>query len=66
MAENTIIHEISLAGYKATSPGGMLDEADIAEVETLAQEYYDALDAASENAETNEQIQNPLYEDENQ
>lgn len=45
---------------------GLLDEADIAEVETLAQEYYDALDAASENAETNEQIQNPLYEDENQ
>ena len=25
MAENTIIHEISLAGYKATSPGGLLD-----------------------------------------
>jgi len=25
MAENTIIHEISLAGYKATSAGGMLD-----------------------------------------
>ena len=25
MAENIIIHEISLAGYKATSPGGMLD-----------------------------------------
>lgn len=45
---------------------GLLDEADIAEVETLAQEYYDALDAASENAEANEQIQNPLYEDENQ
>ena len=45
---------------------GLLNEADIAEVETLAQEYYDALDAASENAETNEQIQNPLYEDENQ
>lgn len=45
---------------------GLLDEADIAEVETLAQEYYDALDVASENAETNEQIQNPLYEDENQ
>jgi len=45
---------------------GLLDEADIADVETLAQEYYDALDAASENAETNEQIQNPLYEDENQ
>lgn len=45
---------------------GLLDEADIAEVQTLAQEYYDALDAASENAETNEQIQNPLYEDENQ
>lgn len=38
------------------------DEADITEVETLAQEYYDALDAASdvtsENAETNEQIKN--------
>lgn len=25
MAENTIIHEIRLAGYKATSTGGMLD-----------------------------------------
>nr|DAP72831.1 MAG TPA: hypothetical protein [Caudoviricetes sp.] len=25
MAENIIIHEISIAGYKATSPGGMLD-----------------------------------------
>ena len=25
MAENTIIHEISLAGYKATSTGDMLD-----------------------------------------
>lgn len=25
MAENIIIHEISLAGYKATSTGGMLD-----------------------------------------
>lgn len=25
MAENIIVHEISLAGYKATSPGGMLD-----------------------------------------
>lgn len=41
---------------------GLLDEADIAEVETLAQEYYDALDAASdvtlENAATNEQIEN--------
>ena len=41
---------------------GLLDEADITEVETLAQEYYDALDAASdvtsENAETNEQIKN--------
>ena len=41
---------------------GLLDEADIAEVETLAQEYYDALDAASdvtsENDETNEQIEN--------
>lgn len=41
---------------------GLLDEADISEVEALAQEYYDALDAASdvtsENAETNEQIKN--------
>ena len=41
---------------------GLLDEADIAEVETLAQEYYDALDAASdvasENSETKEQIEN--------
>ena len=41
---------------------GLLDEADIAEVETLAQEYCDALDAASNatsgNAETNEQIEN--------
>lgn len=25
MAENTIIHEIGLAGYKSTSTGGMLD-----------------------------------------
>lgn len=25
MAENIIIHEISLAGYKATFTGGMLD-----------------------------------------
>lgn len=34
---------------------GLLDEADITEVETLAQEYYDALDAresADEVAET--------------
>lgn len=41
---------------------GLLDAADISEVEALAQEYYDALDAASdvtsENAETNEQIKN--------
>ena len=41
---------------------GLLDEADIAEVETLAKEYYDALDAASdvasENSETKEQIEN--------
>lgn len=41
---------------------GLMDEADIAEVEALAQAYYDALDAASdvtsENAETNEQIEN--------
>lgn len=50
--------------YKAYThlDNGLLDEADISEVETLAQEYYDALDAASdvtsENAETNEQIEN--------
>lgn len=41
---------------------GLLTEDDIAEVEALAQEYYDALDAASdvtpENAATNEQIEN--------
>lgn len=41
---------------------GLLDEADIAEVEALAQAYYDAVDAASdvtlENAATNEQIEN--------
>lgn len=41
---------------------GLLTEEDIAEVEALAQEYYDALDAASdvtlENAATNEQIEN--------
>lgn len=39
-------------------------QAGIAEVETLAQAYYDALDAASdvtsENAETNEQIKNDV------
>lgn len=43
---------------------GLLTEDDIAEVETLAQEYYDALDASSnatsENAETNEQIENDV------
>ena len=41
---------------------GLLTEDDIAEVEALAQAYYDALDAASdvtsENAATNEQIDN--------
>lgn len=49
---------------------GLLDEADIAEVETLAQAYYDAVDAApdatSKNTATKEQIQNPLYEEEAQ
>ena len=49
---------------------GLLTEEDIAEVETLAQEYYDALDAASnatsKNTATKEQIQNPLYEEEDQ
>lgn len=42
------------------------DAADTAEVETLAQEYYDALDAASdvtlENAATNEQIENDAWQ----
>lgn len=45
---------------------GLLTEDDIAEVEALAQAYYDAVDAASENTATNEQIQNPLYEKEDQ
>lgn len=44
---------------------GLLDEADIAEVEALAQAYYDALDAETvqDGNATNEQIQNPLYEE---
>lgn len=33
---------------------GLLDEADIAEVETLAQEYYDALDARESAGEVTE------------
>ena len=47
---------------------GLMDEADIAEVETLAQAYYDAVDAETvqDGNATNEQIQNPLYEEENQ
>lgn len=47
---------------------GLLDEADIAEVEALAQAYYDALDAETvqDGNATNEQIQNPLYEEEDQ
>lgn len=47
---------------------GLLDEADIAEVEALAQAYYDALDAETvqDGNTTNEQIQNPLYEEEDQ
>lgn len=47
---------------------GLLDEADIAEVETLAQAYYDAVDAETvqDGNATNEQIQNPLYEEEDQ
>jgi hypothetical protein len=47
---------------------GLLDEADIAEVEALAQAYYDAVDAETvqDGNATNEQIQNPLYEEENQ
>lgn len=44
---------------------GLLDEADISEVEALAQAYYDALDAETvqDGNATNEQIQNPLYEE---
>lgn len=47
---------------------GLLDEADIAEVEALAQAYYDAVDAETvqDGNATNEQIQNLLYEEENQ
>lgn len=44
---------------------GLLTEDDISEVEALAQEYYDALDAETvqDGNATNEQIQNPLYEE---
>ena len=37
-------------------------------METLAQAYYDAVDAETvqDGNATNEQIQNPLYEEENQ
>jgi hypothetical protein len=53
---------------------GLLDETDIAEVEALAQAYYDAVDDALDTAPdvtlknivTNEQIQNPLYEENDQ
>lgn len=47
---------------------GLLTEDDIAEVETLAQAYYDSLDAETvhDGNATNEQIQNPLYEEEDQ
>lgn len=34
---------------------GLLDDTDIAEIETLAQAYYDALDAASAPAEAEEE-----------
>jgi hypothetical protein len=34
---------------------GLLDDTDIAEIETLAQAYYDALDAASAPAEEEEE-----------
>ena len=46
----------------------LLTEEDIAEVETLAQAYYDAVDAETvqDGNATNEQIQNPLYEEEDQ
>lgn len=53
---------------------GLLTEDDIAEVEALAQAYYDAVDDALDTAPdvtlknivTNEQIQNPLYEENDQ
>lgn len=47
---------------------GLLTEEDIAEVETLAQAYYDAVDAETvqDGNATNEQIKNPLCEEEDQ
>lgn len=46
----------------------LLTEDDIAEVEALAQAYYDAVDAETvqDGNATNEQVQNPLYEEEDQ
>lgn len=54
--------EQSAKNAEQSAESAAKDAADTAEVETLAQAYYDALDAASnatsENAETNEQIEN--------
>lgn len=63
-----MVHTLRLDKAYTHYDNGLLDEADIAEVEALAQEYYDALDAETvqDGNATNEQIQNPLYEEENQ
>lgn len=41
---------------------GLLDEADIAEVEALAQAYYDALDAVEKAPETDQTDPEVVYE----
>ena len=62
--------DVKLAALQTmySNEGAMLTEDDITEVETLAQAYYDALDAETvqDGNATNEQIQNPLYEEEDQ
>lgn len=64
-------HDLTLRSIKREIAAGRdvafwLDKAYIAEVEALAQAYYDALDAETvqDGNATNEQIQNPLYEEE--
>lgn len=54
------------AGESGAGQIAVVGYADIAEVEALAQAYYDALDAETvqDGNATNEQIQNPLYEEE--
>ena len=57
-----------LTKHTRTTTTACWTEADIAEVEALAQAYYDAVDAETvqDGNATNEQIQNPLYEEEDQ